>query len=839
MRVEPGEAVALVGPSGAGKSTVFQLMLRFFAAQSGNVRFDGVDIGELDPVELRKHIAVVAQDPVIFSGTIASNIAYGRDGATADDVRRAAEAAAAMEFIEKLPQRFDTLVGERGVTLSGGQRQRLAIARAILRDAPLLLLDEATSALDAENEQLVQQGLENLMQGRTTIVIAHRLATIQRLARIVVMDQGRVVAEGSHAQLVAQGGLYARLASLQFAAARMARRSMRPLHKSALTFLTVGCLLALFLAARWMFEAGVFTSVTPVSPGTCRLLAALPGPEDFQIDAPHNAIFVSSADRRHPGPRDGIYLLKLDDPSAPPQQMASPTRDFHPAGISLYRAPDGSETLMAINHQSGGGWSVEIFTITFPGGVPTLNPQSSIAGGLLVSPHDVFAAAPDHFYLTNDHVTKTALGRFAEDDLIWPHADLLYFDGMSFRIAVQRLAAPNGVLVAPDGRHLYVTTASDRRVIALSREHFTGNLTEIGSLSLPAQPGNMSMDGQGNLIIAGRTQCSRRMRSRPIPPSRRPRKCSGCISMARVCRRVMRPSTPMTGSQIGAASSAVIRNGHLVHRLGAGRQDAGLRRKIKRRRCRRPFSIPDLAILRGDDFVAFRIAQHIAAAPDGFDIIVAVGGGRQLLAQLADEDVNDLQFRLVHAAVKMVEEHFLGQGGALPQGKQFQHLIFLAGQVNAAAVHFDRLGVKINREFAGGDDRLAVALGTAHDRLDAGDQLILVERLGHIIVGAEAQRLDLGFDNGVTGEDQDRRLHLGDAQGLEDLKAAHVGQLQVQNDNVVVIKLTQIDPFFAEIGGVNIQAFAPQHQFDASRHGAVVFNQEYAHVRPLLISGRG
>jgi ATP-binding cassette subfamily B protein len=216
LNIKAGEAVALVGPSGAGKSTVFQLMLRFFAAQSGSVSFDGVDVADLDPAALRRQIAVVAQDNVIFSGTIADNIRYGRDDASDADIRRAAEAAAALEFIDELPQGFDTKVGERGVTLSGGQRQRLAIARAMLRDAPLLLLDEATSALDARNEQLVQQGLENLMQGRTTIVIAHRLATIQKLARIVVMDQGQVVAEGSHGELVREGGLYARLAALQF-----------------------------------------------------------------------------------------------------------------------------------------------------------------------------------------------------------------------------------------------------------------------------------------------------------------------------------------------------------------------------------------------------------------------------------------------------------------------------------------------------------------------------------------------------------------------------------------------------------------------------------------------
>jgi ATP-binding cassette subfamily B protein len=217
LTVAGGEAVALVGPSGAGKSTVFQLMLRFFDTQSGSIRFDGVDITQLDPMDLRRNIAVVSQEPVIFSGSIAANIRYGREDATDAQVRAAAQAAAASEFIEKLPEGFDTLVGERGVTLSGGQRQRLAIARAILRDAPLLLLDEATSALDAENERLVQTALANLMVGRTTLVIAHRFSTIQRLKRIVVMDEGRVVAQGNHAELMAGGGLYARLASLQFA----------------------------------------------------------------------------------------------------------------------------------------------------------------------------------------------------------------------------------------------------------------------------------------------------------------------------------------------------------------------------------------------------------------------------------------------------------------------------------------------------------------------------------------------------------------------------------------------------------------------------------------------
>ena len=216
FKIKPGETVAFVGPSGAGKSTLFQLLLRFYDPMSGCVKIDGIDLKELAREKFRKNIAVVPQDPIIFAMSAIENIRFGRPDASDEDVIAAAKAASAHEFIENLPESYQTFVGERGVMLSGGQKQRIAIARAILRDAPILLLDEATSALDSENELAVKRAVESLSKSRTTLVVAHRLATVKKADRIIVMNQGKLVATGTHEELLSAGGLYARLARLQF-----------------------------------------------------------------------------------------------------------------------------------------------------------------------------------------------------------------------------------------------------------------------------------------------------------------------------------------------------------------------------------------------------------------------------------------------------------------------------------------------------------------------------------------------------------------------------------------------------------------------------------------------
>jgi ATP-binding cassette subfamily B protein len=216
--IDPGERVALVGPSGAGKSTVFALLLRFYDPGTGRILIDGADIRHCDTRDLRRAVALVPQDPVIFAASVSENVRFGRPGASSEDVKAACAAAHALEFIERLPQGFDTDLGERGVKLSGGQRQRLSIARAILADRPILLLDEATSSLDAESERQVAAALERLAHGRTTLIIAHRLATVRHADRIIVMDHGRIHSSGTHQELLRADGLYAHLARLQFIA---------------------------------------------------------------------------------------------------------------------------------------------------------------------------------------------------------------------------------------------------------------------------------------------------------------------------------------------------------------------------------------------------------------------------------------------------------------------------------------------------------------------------------------------------------------------------------------------------------------------------------------------
>jgi ATP-binding cassette subfamily B protein len=216
LDIQPGETIAIVGPSGAGKSTTFQLLLRFYDPTRGRITIDGFDLVDIDPLELRRHIGLVPQETVLFGESALENIRYGRADASDEEVVMAATAAAANDFIDKLPQGYETYLGERGTRLSGGQRQRIAIARAILKDPPILLLDEATSSLDAESESLIQQALDRLMADRTTIIIAHRLATVQKAGRIVVMDNGRIVASGAHDELIRSNPLYARLAALQF-----------------------------------------------------------------------------------------------------------------------------------------------------------------------------------------------------------------------------------------------------------------------------------------------------------------------------------------------------------------------------------------------------------------------------------------------------------------------------------------------------------------------------------------------------------------------------------------------------------------------------------------------
>jgi arylesterase/paraoxonase len=279
-----------------------------------------------------------------------------------------------------------------------------------------------------------------------------------------------------------------------------------PLAKSGLTWAAVIAAVALFFAVRYQMVEGAFNSLTQIAPGACRAIAVgLHGPEDFEIDAGHNAILVSALNRRavkpNGDPHDGLYLLKLNDPEAAPVKLAGTPLDFHPHGISLYRDVNGAETLMVIDHKPAGRQMIEIYGLSYDGETPKLSAQTAVQGGLLVSPNDLAAIAPDQFYVTNDHVTATRLGRFAEDYLLWPHADVMLFNGTSFRIATQRIALPNGVAVK--GEYLYVAAMNERKLLAFHRQEFFGDLDPIGSLSIPARLDNINLDPAGDLIIAG------------------------------------------------------------------------------------------------------------------------------------------------------------------------------------------------------------------------------------------------------------------------------------------------------------------------------------------------
>ena len=273
--------------------------------------------------------------------------------------------------------------------------------------------------------------------------------------------------------------------------------------KSALTWLAVLVLVAAGFAAHYALIQGYVTPQNKVSPGVCRAIATgLNGPGALVLDPAHKVMFIAASGRAA-GP-GGIYLLKLDDLAAAPQKLAGAPANTNPQGLDLYRASDGGETLMVIDRNPNGRSMIQTYDISFDGGTAKLTQQLAMQSGALVSPNAIAALAPDHFFVTNDHAATGALGRFAEDYLLWPHADVVLSNGLGFRIAVQRIASPTGLLAK--GAFLYVAASNERRLIAFHIEDFTGNLTEIGSLSLPARLGNISLDAGGNLIVAGQTR---------------------------------------------------------------------------------------------------------------------------------------------------------------------------------------------------------------------------------------------------------------------------------------------------------------------------------------------
>ncbi len=283
---------------------------------------------------------------------------------------------------------------------------------------------------------------------------------------------------------------------------------MSPYAKSGLTWAAVIAAVALFFAIRFVWIQGWFSSVAPVAPPVCRAVATgLKGPASLAVDAAHNALFVAALNRQAAPPysdkRDGIYLLKLDNPTAAPVKLSGPPADFHPYAISLFRGDDGAETLLVVDRKANGRPFVETYDLTFDSQTAKLAQHTAIQSGLLVSPHGLAAAAPDHFYLSNDRTMRGGPGRFAEDYLFWPHADVLAYNGEGFRIAAQRMAGPDGLLIK--NGILYVALSNSREVQAFTQD-MMGYLTPLGALSLPARPDGLSLDAHGNLIVAGETK---------------------------------------------------------------------------------------------------------------------------------------------------------------------------------------------------------------------------------------------------------------------------------------------------------------------------------------------
>ncbi|MBW8708110.1 MAG: ATP-binding cassette domain-containing protein, partial [Alphaproteobacteria bacterium] len=472
LDVAGGEAVALVGPSGAGKSTVFQLMLRFFDAQAGSIRFDGVDITQLDPVALRQKIAVVSQEPVIFSGSIAANIRYGREHASDEQVRAAADAAAASEFIEKLPHGFDTLVGERGVTLSGRAGQSDGGPHHFGDRAPFLHHSAAQAHCGDGRGQGGGARQPCRADGRRRALCPAGVAAIC--------------------------GCYA-------------MRLGRP-RRIGRALAMLGIVVLVSATARAVWSNGVFSSVPTGFLGSCKVAGAVPGVQD--MEAANGMAFISVASARGPSVGDGIYAMPLAGGAL--RKLAGAPRDFHPRGIGLYRTPDGKGLfLMAVNRRSGGAsaragatnnngrFSIDSFEVTDPAGTPALVAQGTVEGGMLINPQDVAVASPGSFYVANGTAGKNPLLHIPQTYGVIPGGNVLFFNGMTFKEVADGLYGTRSLILTGGGTHLVVGGLLSRSLTSFSREPFTGALTETGTLLVGAGPERLSLDGQGQLWVGG------------------------------------------------------------------------------------------------------------------------------------------------------------------------------------------------------------------------------------------------------------------------------------------------------------------------------------------------